>query len=236
MTRAAFALKKRWPLIAGLLALAASLPAVSLAAEPAAEPAAGNRWEKEIRAFEAQDQLRPPPKDATLFVGSSSIRLWQLDESFPEIKTINRGFGGSQLADSVEFAERIVIPYRPKWIVLYAGDNDLAGGKTPERVLGDFKAFAAKVHKALPDTQIAFISIKPSPSRWKLAARIRETNARIAEFIAGDKRLHFVDVFAPMLDPDGQPRKELFREDGLHLNAEGYRLWASAVRAALAGQ
>lgn len=230
MTHAAFALKKLWLLIAGLLTLAAGWPAASLTA---AEPGAGNRWVNEIRAFEAQDQKQPPPKDATLFVGSSSIRLWKLDDSFAEIKTINRGFGGSHLSDSVEFAERIVIPCRPKWIVLYAGDNDLAAGKTPERVLGDFQAFAAKVHKALPNTQIAYLSIKPSPSRWKLAARIRETNARIAEFIAGDKRLHFIDVFPSMLGDDGQPRKELFREDGLHLNAEGYRLWASAVRATL---
>jgi len=149
-----------------------------LAAEPAASP-----WEKEIRAFEAKDQQQPPPGGAVLFVGSSSIRLWKLDESFPDVKTINRGFGGSHLADSVAFAERIVIPYRPKLIVLYAGDNDLAAGKTPERVLADFKQFVAKVEAALPETRIAFISIKPLPQA--LGARgSRPRNERV------DRRVH----------------------------------------------
>lgn len=216
-----------------VLWLAAVLsPAVLSTSLSAAEPAA-SPWEKEIRAFEAKDKQQPPPEGAVLFVGSSSIRLWKLEESFPDVKTINHGFGGSHLADSVAFAERIVIPYRPKLVVLYAGDNDLAAGKPPARVLADFKQFVAKVEAALPETRIAFISIKPCPKRWALVDRVRETNASIAEFIAGDKRLHFIDVFPPMLNADGQPRAELFREDGLHLNAAGYKLWASVLRPTL---
>jgi len=216
-----------------VLTLAAILSSALLsnslwAAEPAASP-----WEKEIRAFEANDKQQPPPEGAVLFVGSSSIRLWKLDESFPNLKTINRGFGGSHLADSVAFAERIVIPYRPKLVVLYAGDNDLAAGKTPARVLADFKQFVAKVEAALPETRIAFISIKPCPKRWALVDRVRETNASIAEFISRDERLRYIDIFPPMLGADGQPRAELFREDGLHLNAAGYKLWAEVLRPTL---
>jgi lysophospholipase L1-like esterase len=206
--------------------LATTLPLV--AAPPAVSP-----WEKEIRAFERQDAKQQPPENAILFVGSSSIRLWKLAKSFPDLKTINRGFGGSQLADSVEFAERIVIPYRPRLIVLYAGDNDLAAGKTPEQVSADFERFVAKVQKALPETRIAYLAIKPSIARWKLVDRIRETNARIEKLIAGGERLEYVDIFQPMLGADGQPRRELFRDDGLHLNAEGYKLWAKVLRPAL---
>jgi lysophospholipase L1-like esterase len=231
MSFACWASRRGCQFVLSLAAIVSSalLSASLLAAEPAASP-----WEKEIRAFEAKDQQQPPPEGAVLFVGSSSIRLWKLDESFPDVKTINRGFGGSHLADSVAFAERIVIPYRPKLVVLYAGDNDLAAGKTPARVLADFKQFVAKVEAALPETRIAFISIKPCPKRRALVDRVRETNARIAEFISRDERLRYIDVFQPMLDADGQPRAELFREDGLHLSVAGYKLWADALRPTLA--
>ena len=195
--------------------------------------AAENRWEVEIQAFERQDAKRRPPDSAVLFAGSSSIRLWNLEESFPDLDTINRGFGGSQLADAVHFAERIVIRYRPRLVVLYAGDNDLAAGKKPEQVLADFKQFAAKVKAALPETRIAYLAIKPSIKRRALLAQIRETNAAIEQFIAGDNRLTYVDVFHPMLTDDAEPRPELFRPDGLHLNAEGYQLWASILQPTL---
>lgn len=214
----------------GLLAIVAmfvSAPAVL------AEQAADNRWEQEIQAFERQDAKRRPPEKAVLFVGSSSIRLWKLEESFPDLDAINRGFGGSQLADAVHFAERIVIAYRPRLVVLYAGDNDLAAGKKPEQVLADFKQFAAKLKTALPETRIAYLAIKPSIKRRALLARIRETNAAIEQFIAGDKRLSYVDIFHPMLTDDAEPRPELFRADGLHLNAEGYKLWASILQPTL---
>jgi lysophospholipase L1-like esterase len=207
--------------------------AAQLISSVAAERPPASQWEDEIRAFERLDAKRPPPRGAVLFIGSSSVRLWKLNESFPELRTINRGFGGSQLADSTQFVDRIAIPYRPRWIVLYAGDNDLAAGKRPEQVLADFKQFVAKVQRALPETRIAYLAIKPSIKRWALVDRIRETNAAIEQFIDQDRRLKYVDVFRPMLDSDGQPRKELFREDGLHMNAEGYKVWASALRPAI---
>jgi lysophospholipase L1-like esterase len=188
------------------------------------------RWEKAIAAFEEKDKLKPVPKNAIVFVGSSSIRFWDVAKSFPGVAVVNRGFGGSELADSVYFAPRIVLPYEPRTVVLYAGDNDLAAGKTPDQVAADFRAFTRLILARLPKTRIVFICIKPSPSRWKLVEQRRQANALIAEHCKSDERLLYLDVATPMLDGDGQPRKELFRGDGLHLNAKGYELWATLVK------
>lgn len=204
-----------------------------LAARPSpALPPSNNpaRWESAIAAFEASDKQSPPPKDGILFVGSSSIRLWDLKKHFPDLSVINRGFGGSQLEDSIHFAGRIVLPYEPRVIVLYAGDNDLAAGKSPEQVVEDFKRFAAVVHQKLPKTRIIYISIKPSNQRWKLIEKIRAANAGILEAAKADGRLSFVDVHPAMLGEDGLPRKELLVEDGLHLSPAGYEIWSKLVR------
>jgi lysophospholipase L1-like esterase len=200
----------------------------------AKEAAKANRFEKEIAAYEMQDQKQPPPAGAALFVGSSSIRLWDLGRCFPNVVAVNRGFGGSQLADSVHFAPRIVAPYKPAIIVLYAGDNDLNAGKAPQQVFADYRAFVELVHKDLPEAEIIYIGIKPSIARWKLIEQGRQTNRLIREFAASHARLKFIDVEAAMLGPDGQPRKELFRADGLHLNDEGYAVWTELVKACLA--
>lgn len=221
--------RKRWPYVCrhvALLVLAWGLLARAVGQEaPRADP-----WEAAIQAFEARDRAAPPPQDALLFLGSSSIRLWKLDESFPDLPVINRGFGGSEIADSVRFTPRIVLPYKPRLIVFYAGDNDVAKGKTSETVLADFQALVRVVHETLPDTRIAFIAIKPSLKRWNLVGTMREANALVRAFTETDKRLAFIDVDAPMIAPDGRPRPELLLEDGLHLNAEGYTLWTSLVR------
>lgn len=193
-------------------------------------------FEKEIRAFETADAKQPPPKNAVLFVGSSSIRLWStLAEDFPDVPVINRGFGGSEIADSTRYADRIVIPCRPRRIVMYAGDNDIAKGKSPRQVADDFRAFVEKVRAALPDVPIRYICIKPSLQRWKLVDKIREANHLIERYAASQKNIDYIDVFGPMLGPDGRPRKELFRDDGLHLNRKGYELWASIIRPKVAG-
>jgi lysophospholipase L1-like esterase len=188
------------------------------------------RWEKDIAAFEQRDREKPPAEGGVVFVGSSSIRGWDLSKSFPGGDVINRGFGGSELADSVHFAPRIVLKYKPRLVVLYAGDNDLAAGKSPERVLADFRAFVEVVEQGQPGTRIAYLSIKPSIKRWKLIDKIREANSLIKAACEKDERLQYVDVATPMLGKDGQPRPELFAKDGLHLNAEGYQLWASIVK------
>lgn len=194
-----------------------------------ADPPEKNSWEVAIARFEEADQAQPPATGGIVFVGSSSIRLWNLQESFPDQPVLNRGFGGSHLSDSVHFADRIVIKYRPRLVVLYAGDNDLASGKTPERVRDDFRAFVAKVHAALPEAKIVFLSIKPSIARAKLADTQQQANRLIADEIAKDKRLAFIDVGAPLLDSDGKPRPELFVKDGLHLSKAGYEIWNGLV-------
>lgn len=215
-------------LVVGLLAVSGYAPA----AEPAVESAqpAENRFEKDIQRFEKQDAEQSPPENAILFVGSSSIRMWKLGEYFPDIEVINRGYGGSIIADSILFAERIVIPYKPRVIVFYAGDNDIAFGKTPEEVFEDYQTFVVKVRKALPEVRIAFIAIKPSIARWQLVDKMREANRSIQEFCKKRGFLEFVDIDTPMIGADGKPRPELFIEDGLHLSHEGYVLWTSLVK------
>jgi lysophospholipase L1-like esterase len=187
-------------------------------------------WEKSIRAFELADKRSPPPKDAVLFVGASSIRLWKsLPRDFRQYNVINRGFGGSQIADCAYFAERIVIPYRPSAIVLHAGVNDLSSGKTPQEVCADFRAFVEKVRAALPETPIAFLSINPTPAAWSQAQKQQETNRLIQGYIAGKDRLAFIDQWEALLGPDGQPRADLHIRDHQHPNAAGYKIRAQLV-------
>ncbi len=198
---------------------------------PASEPAA-----PEINAFQAADRKKMPPSGAVLFLGSSSIRMWEtLARDFPEIPVINRGFGGSLIQDSTRYADRIVIPYKPKIIVFCAGTNDLAyGNKNPQQVLQEYKDFVAKIHKALPNTRIVYISINPTVARWKLEAETLETNHLIEMFTfqAGSKtqKLNFINSHAQILTADGQPQPRLLREDGLHFNTEGYKAWASIAK------
>jgi lysophospholipase L1-like esterase len=194
---------------------------------PAAQAAP---YEKEILAFEVADRAHAPPPDANLFVGSSSIRMWKtLAADFPNNKVINRGFGGSQIADSVKYANRIVIPYRPARIFFYAGDNDLNAGKSPETVAADFTAFEKKVHAALPDVDIYFIAAKPSPSRAKIIDKDRALNRLVEQYTKEHSHLGYIDVFTPMLAADGQTRPELFGPDMLHMNATGYAMWTKII-------
>jgi lysophospholipase L1-like esterase len=186
-------------------------------------------WAKEMAAFEQQDQ-KSPAQGGIVFVGSSSIRLWDLAKYFPNVPAINRGFGGSQMIDSVNHADLLVIRHKPRIVIVYAGDNDLAAGKTPQQVSNDFKAFVAKVRSALPSTAIAYIGVKPSIQRWTLVDKVRQTNALIREYCDTDDRLGFIDVDGPMLGWDGKPRKDLFVTDGLHLSPKGYALWTMLVQ------
>jgi lysophospholipase L1-like esterase len=206
-----------------------------------AQPAAASDQQKpapfeaEIAAFEAADKKSPPPSGAVLFVGSSSIRLWTtLQKDFPELTVINRGFGGSQIVDSVRYAPRIILPYKPHMIVLYAGGNDVNGGKTPAQVLKDFDDFVKVVHAALPDTRIVYISINPAVSRWSKEAQFVEANRLIEEYVrgAGGKAapLSYIDSHSKLLDAKGEARPEILRADGLHLNSRGYALWTVILR------
>ncbi len=214
-------------LLAPVLVFACALAVPVLSAAP-------EKWTAAIDKFTAADAVKAPAPGGIVFVGSSSIVKWtSLAEDFAGLPVINRGFGGSELADSVFYADRIVIPYRPKTVVLYAGENDANVGKSVASIHADFRAFVAKVHAALPETKIVYIGLKPSPSRWKHEAKFRELNALIAADCAKNPRLRFVDVWAAMLDAQGQPRPELFVKDMLHMNPAGYAIWKPLVAAAL---
>ncbi len=190
-----------------------------------------DKWADAMAAFEKQDRQQPPQPDGVVFVGSSSIRLWDLAASFPDQPTIvNRGFGGSLILDAVRHVDLLVIGHRPRTVVFYAGDNDIAAGKSPEVVADDFRSFVAGVHGVLPDTRIAFIGIKPSIQRWKLIGAVRDANARIRAYCDTDDRLGFVDVDRAMIGWDGRPRADLLVEDGLHLSPKGYEIWTFLVR------
>jgi lysophospholipase L1-like esterase len=184
-----------------------------------------SRWESTIQGFERADRETPYEPGGVLFLGSSSIRMWDLEKSFPELGAVNRGFGGSEISDSIEFFDRIVEPRAPRLIVFYAGDNDIAKGKSPEQVSDDFKTFLAMIRKELPETRIVFVAIKPSIARWNLIEKNRDANARVVEQIEKDDLADFLDIDAPMINEEGLPNSDLFLGDGLHLNEKGYAIW-----------
>jgi lysophospholipase L1-like esterase len=224
--------------VAVILAVAGCAPAHAAPAQNAPHTNAGSSplatsaepFADEIANFLAADRVAPPPAHGVLFVGSSTIRMWPaLSADFPGVPVIQRGFGGSELSDVVHYAPRIVIPYKPRLIIVYAGDNDIAAGKTAKAVFGEYVEFVRLVERALPDTRIAFVSIKPSIARWPLIEQIRAANSMVRDFAARDPRLLYVDTYTPMLGADGRPRRELFIEDGLHMNDSGYALWRSIL-------
>ena len=194
----------------------------------AADPA--ERWLPAMEKFSELDRQNPPEKGGIVFVGSSSIRMWKVDQWFPDLPVLNRGFGGSQISDSIYYVDRLILPYQPEIVVFYAGDNDIDGGKSPQRVADDYRQLIALVPDELPHTRVIFVAIKPSLARWELVGPMREANRMIADFSAADERLQYLDVDAPMIGADGKPRLELFVDDGLHMIDEGYRVWSELLR------
>ena len=193
-------------------------------------PTGSARFESEITAFEKSDAEHPPEKGAILFIGSSSIRLWKsLAADFPTHHVLNRGFGGSEVSDSVAFADRIVMPYEPKLIVFYAGGNDIHGGKSAEQVAADFRTFVEKVRAKLPNEPIDYISIAGNPARWAEVDKVKAANGMIEKFCKETPGLKFIDVYSHMLGQDGLPRPEIFGPDKLHMNPEGYKLWTQII-------
>jgi lysophospholipase L1-like esterase len=208
--------------------------AVTAPAEPVA--AQDGIWEPAIAAFEESDRSAPPPAGEIVFVGSSSIRLWDVQRYFPDLKIINRGFGGSQLSDAVRYAERIVTPYQPRIVVVYAGDNDIYAGATSEQVTISFEQFVRLVRARVPGVRIVFIGIKPSLRRWDVIERTRLANELIRAYAEHDDGVAFVDVDQAMLGWDERPRPELFVADGLHMTPAGYELWSALLRPLLAAR
>ena len=213
------------PAIGVILSLVSLLPARGVEAE------GFEKWEKDIAAYEQADRTSPPPKGGLLFIGSSTIRLWKtLASDFPHHNVINRGFGGSQIADSTHFAERIVFPYAPRMILLRAGGNDIHAGKSPELVFSDFRAFVMKVREKLPDAEIAYIALSPSIARWDEKEKGEALNRMIREYAREIAGLKYIAAESISLGPEGKPRPELFVADKLHFSPEGYKLLAESVR------
>lgn len=188
-------------------------------------------WE-DIQAFKKQDSIHPPGKNNILFIGSSSFTNWKdIQSYFPSHTILNRGFGGSSLTDLIRYSHEIIVPYKPKQIVIYCGENDLAASDTITAaiVVNRFKALYSLIRTSLKRVPIVYISLKPSPSRRHLMPQMEIANEAIQNFIAEKRKIVFIDVYHPMLQPDGSPRPELFLADDLHLNADGYALWQKLI-------
>lgn len=210
-----------------LAAVMIACASAGMAAQTGPDPA---RFEKEIAAFEAEDKSAPPAPGGTLFVGSSSIRYWDVAREFPALRPIRRGYGGSHVSDTIHFATRIILPYEPSLIVFYAGDADVAGGKTAGRIAADTHTLVALIHARLPGTPVVVIGTKPSPLHWKHIDTIRAANAMVKADMAGDRLAAYTDAEAALLGPDGRPRADFYADNGLNLNERGYAAWTAALR------
>lgn len=218
------------------LALAVSVPGLAQPSSASTTPqvpaqVSNAAWAEDMAGFARADHQSPPPRGAIEFIGSSSIRMWtSLAADFPGRPVFNRGFGGSEVRDSTYYADRIVIPYAPCKVFLYAGDNDLNSGRSPLQVRDDVLAFVERVHRDLPRTTVEYISIKPSPSRAHLLPAITEANALVRDALASRPNTGYIDVHTPMLGADGQPDRRLFLEDMLHMTPAGYAVWTRALQ------
>ena len=186
----------------------------------------------EIQQFKKEDSIHFPPKNAILFTGSSSFQKWHdVQDYFPAEIIINRGFGGSQLTDVIRYASKVIIPYHPKQVVIYCGENDLAASDTVSAgtVFARFVTLFNIIRKAMPAVPVMFVSIKPSPSREKLMAKMTKANKLIRNFLQTKTHTVFVDVYHKMLAADGRPMKDIFLQDSLHMNAKGYHIWQKAI-------
>jgi lysophospholipase L1-like esterase len=194
-------------------------------------PPQAHRFEKDIAAFEAADQKNPPPRGAILFAGDSTFTRWKaIHEDLPEYTVINRGFGGSQMSDLLYFTDRIVIPYKPRLIIVQEGGNDLHSGRTPEQLLSDVKAFVEKVQRDLPGIPIAIGGLAPNPARWNEVETRKRSDQLIKEYVATQKNVTFIDFFDAFLGPDGKPREDLFVEDRMHPSVLGYQVRVKIIR------
>jgi lysophospholipase L1-like esterase len=186
----------------------------------------------DIAAFKKQDAITPPPKNAILFVGSSSFTKWKdVQNYFPTHLILNRGFGGSVLSDVIRYEKDIIFPYQPKQIVIYCGENDVASSDsvTGKIVLERFQQLFTDIRKVYPKVPIAFISLKPCPSRWQMKDRMIAANILVKKYLRHKKHTSFINVWDSMLAADGKPIPGIFIEDNLHMNAEGYAIWQKII-------
>lgn len=223
-------LSHRLPLVSILFLASffASIPDCSARDEEKPDPDPA-RFMDAIKTFEESDRESPPVPGGLLFVGSSSIRRWDLEPYFPQLDVLNRGFGGSQLSDVIHYVDEVITPYQPRLIVFYEGDNDLSAGKSAERVRDDLFKLLDLLRTKSPESTLLFLSIKPSPARRELWPEMQRANSLIKRAAEQDSHLQYVDVATPMLSPDGSFRPELYVEDELHMNEKGYAIWASVL-------
>jgi lysophospholipase L1-like esterase len=213
----------------GVLTIAGAPAATSVRAQAA--QAAPHRFEDNVRAYEEADKTDPPPAHAILLAGDSQFYRWKtLHEDLPDYTIVNRGIDSFQTSDLIYFADRLILRYAPRMIVLHVGGNDVNNGKTPDQILADFKTLVATVRTTLPDVPIAFSSITPGPGRWSQAAQRTQTNLVIKRYVATQKGLLFIDLWDAMLTPDGQPREDLWVADRIHPNHEGYLIRVRIMR------
>jgi lysophospholipase L1-like esterase len=189
-------------------------------------------FEAAIFQFEKSDSLEFPDKNTIVVIGSSSIRGWHntVEKDLAPLIIIPRGFGGSNMNDALHYTDRIVLPYKPRAVVIYEGDNDIAQGISPQQINDTFNEFVKIVHSELPKCRIYFLSIKPSISRWEMWSKMVKTNKLIENECANDSRLTYVDVATPMLNKQGMPKKEIFIADNLHMNSKGYEIWTKTLK------
>ena len=195
-------------------------------------PLTSPRFWNDIVAFKKQDSIQPLPSSPILLTGSSSFTRWKdVKDYFPGLPILNRGFGGSVLTDVIRYAYDVIIPYKPKQVLIYCGENDLASSDsiTVSEVVKRFKTLYAIIRENLPNAVISFVSIKPSPSREKIQPKVKEANRQIKAFLAKQKKVQFIDVYDAMLDKQGKMREELYVEDRLHMKPEGYRIWQKII-------
>lgn len=223
--------RQRCAVVLRRLVVIGALFSVTALLVPHAAGQTAEKWDPTIAKFEAEDRETPPPQNAVVFIGASSIVRWNLPEYFPELgdQAINRGFGGSQSVDSVRYVDRIVVPYHPRIVVYYAGDNDVEAEVPAAEIAHQFALFEEKVHSALPETRIIFISIKPSIRRWKWIDTIRTANAIVKAYSMKTPNTEFMDIENQMLGADGKPNPDLLVPDGLHMTPAGYRIWTDAL-------
>jgi len=189
------------------------------------------QWEDDIQKFETADKASMPKPGMILFTGSSSVAFWKdLQQAFPDHRVLNRGFGGSEFSDLLQYSDRVIYPYQPSKIFIYEGDNDLANGESIASILKEAKQLREEIKEKLPNTRVYFISPKPSLSRWNLKTDYETLNSKLREYAEETELTEFVDIWKPMLNKNGLVRDELFVSDGLHMNEQGYSIWKQVLQ------
>ena len=216
---------------------AAVLLVVGLVSAAVAQPRTidPTRFEEAILAFEAEAKASIPPEGAILVTGSSSILRWSsMEADLAPLTVIPRGFGGSAMADVLHYVDRLIMPYKPRAVVIYEGDNDTGMfGVPPMKIAGELKQIIGTIHQALPETRIYVMSVKPSLARVENWDKAQETNDLYRQIVDSDDTVRYIDVATPFLRADGTVMDDIFVDDGLHLNEKGTRIWASTIRAVL---